>query len=272
MRVSLSTVAFSIVLAGVLLTQNASAAAPLRVGGTGAAIGMIENVGHAFTGTGGAELIVIPGLGSTGAINALADHNLDIAVSARPLKPAERAVGLQQIVVLRTAFVLATSHRHPNGLKTADLPALFAADRPRWDDGSPIRIILRPRSETDTALLGNMFAGMDKAIESMRRRAEVPVTATDQDNADLAERLQGSLTGTTLAQLKTERRRLSAISLDGVEPTLANLESGKYRFAKYLFFIVRADGPADGEKFAGYLRSPQGQEALRNSECLLGGE
>lgn len=272
MRVSFSTAVLSALLAAALLTQNAAAIELLRVGGTGAAIGMIENTGHAFAGTGGARFVVIPGLGSSGAINALADRKLDMAVSARPLKPAERAAGLKQIAIVRTAFVLATSHRHPNGLKTADLPALFAADKPTWDDGSPIRIILRPRSETDTALLGNMAAGMDGVVESMRRRAEVPVAPTDQDNADMAERLQGSLTGTTLAQLKTERRRLSAIPLDGIEPTFANFESGKYRFVKHLYLIARTDGPADGENYVRYLRSPQGEAALRDSDCLLDGE
>ncbi len=122
----------------------------------------------------------------------LLDRKLDIAVSARLLKPAEEAGGLRQFVALRTAFVLATSARSPNGLKVDDLPRVFASDNATWADGSPMRLILRPRSEADNELFARMMAGMDKAIEAARQRAEVPVAATDQDNADLAEKMPGS--------------------------------------------------------------------------------
>ncbi len=160
----------------------------------------------------------------------------------------------------------------PTALKSADLPRIFAAEKATWADGTPIRIILRPRSETDTALLGELFAGMGEAIEAARRRAEVPTAATDQDNAALAERTPGSLIGTTMTQLKTEHRNLHVVPLDGVEPTLANFESGAYRFAKNLYFIVRRDSTAEAQRFVEFLRSPQGVKALRETETLPGAE
>src|ERR1039457_6863942 len=73
----------------------------------------------------------------------------------------------------RSPYVIATSHFNATGMKSADLAGIFAAERPTWADGTPVRIILRPRSDTDTALLGELFAGMTEAIESARRRAEV---------------------------------------------------------------------------------------------------
>jgi phosphate transport system substrate-binding protein len=125
-------------------------------------------------------------------------------------------------------------------MKSADLAKIVAAEKPTWADGTPIRIILRPRSDTDTALLGELFPGMTDAIESARRRAEVPTAATDQDNAALADRTPGSLIGTTMTQIKTEHRNLHAVPLDGVEPTLANFESGAYRFSKSFTSSSRA--------------------------------
>ena len=192
----------------------------LRLGGTGSALGLLQQVGAEFTAAAEIKIDVVPALGSTGAIRALADGKLDIAVSARPLKADESAAGLAQVAVLRTAYVFATSHRNPNGLKSGDLSRIFAADKSAWADGTPIRIILRPRSETDTALLGELFAGMDAAIETARRRAEVPTAATDQDNVDLAERMPGSLIGTSATQLATEHPNLRVVPLDGVAPTL----------------------------------------------------
>jgi phosphate transport system substrate-binding protein len=274
LRTIFSILTALVLVAGLPATDAAAAAQSLRMGGTGSSIGMLRQVGGAFAARAGAgvKIEVVPSLGSSGAIHALADGKLDIAVSARPLKPAEAAQGLHQVLVLRTAYVLATSQRNPNELKTADLPKIFAASKPTWADGTPIRLILRPRSETDTKLLGELFPGMDKAIGDLRRRAEVPIAATDQDNADMAERLPGSLTGTTLTQLMTEHRHLNVVTLDGVVPTLANFESGSYRFVKNLYFIVRPNDAPVAQEFIAFLNSLQGEKALRETGTLPGAE
>ena len=260
------------VVIGALLTQGTFAAEPLRMGGTGSSVGLLGKVGAQFTATGGPGVVVISGLGSSGAIRALADGKLDVAVSAAPLKPAQKADGAEQVMVVRTGFVLATSHRDPKGLRVADLTRIFKADKPVWADGAPIRIILRPRSETDTQLLGNLAPGLHEAIEVLRKRTEVPVAATDQDNADMAQRINGSLTVTTLTQLKAEDRRLTLVALDGIEPTFANFESGQYRYAKKLYFVVRAGGAPAAAKFTDFLRSPQGQAAMRDYYVLPSAE
>jgi ABC-type phosphate transport system substrate-binding protein len=84
----------------------------------------------------------------------------------------------------------------------------------------------------------------------------------------LADRTEGSLVGTTMTQIKTEHRNLHVVPLDGVEPTLANFESGVYRFAKKLYFIVRRDSTPEAQRFVEFLRSPQGVKALRATETL----
>jgi phosphate transport system substrate-binding protein len=263
---------FAVLLAFPLMAGNGAAAETLRFGGTGTAIGMLQQVGAAFAAATGVKVEVVPSLGSTGAIRALTDGVIDVAVPARPLKADEFATGLRQVAVLCTAFVIATSHSSPNGLKGADLAGIFKAENPTWADGTPIRIILRPQSDTDTALLGQLFTGMGEALEAARRRPEMPTAATDQDNAAMAERTAGSLVGTTLSQLKTEHRNLHVVPLDGVEPTLANFESGAYRFAKKLYFIVRRDSAAEAQRFVDFLQSPQGVKALREAETLPGAE
>jgi phosphate transport system substrate-binding protein len=272
MRMSNSRLAIAVFFGCALAAAPSAAQDILRIGGTGSAIGMLQQVGAGFSAATGVKVEVVPNLGSTGAVGALRDGWLDIAIPARPLKPDEAAAGLRQVVVLRTAYVIATSHSNPNGLKSADLAGILAAEKPTWADGTPIRIILRPRSDTDTALLAELFPGMGAAIETARRRAEVPTAATDQDNAAMAERTPGSLTGTTITQLKTEHRNLHIVPLDGVEPTLANFESGAYRFAKDLYFIVPRASSAEAQQFLNFLQSPRGVKALRETETLPGAE
>lgn len=268
MRISNSRLAIAVFFGCALAAAPGAAQETLRIGGTGTAIGMLQQVGAEFTAATGGKVEVVTSLGSNGAIRALADGMLDIAVPARPLKTDETAAGLRQVAVLRTAYVIATSHSRPNGLKDVDLAGIFAAEKPAWADGTPIRIILRLRGDSDTALLAEFFPGMGAAIETARRRAELPTAATDQDNAEMAERTPGSLTGTTVTQLKTEHRDLHVVPLDGIEPTLANLESGAYRFVKQLHFIVPGASSDEAQLFMDFLRSPPGLKALRETEIL----
>ena len=160
----------TVCLAGSLMAAAAQAQT-LRLGGTGGALGMMRQVGAEFTAAAEIKLDIVSSLGSTGAIRALADGVIDIAVSARPLKADEAAAGLRQVTVMRTAYVFATSHHNPNALKSTDLPRIFAAEKAIWSDGATIRIILRPRSEADTALLGKLFPGMDAALETALKKA-----------------------------------------------------------------------------------------------------
>jgi len=120
MSVASSKSAAVALLVLLLTAGQARATETLRVGGTGTAIGMLQQVGAEFSAAG-----------------------------------AETAAGSRRVAVLRTAYVLATSHQSPNELKAADLPKIFLEQIPVWGDGTPIRIILRPRGEADTAPLGD---------------------------------------------------------------------------------------------------------------------
>lgn len=258
--------AIVLMIAGVLPSTHA--AAQLRAGGTGTATGVLEHVAPGFSATTGAWLIVVPSLGSSGAIRAVAENKLDIAIAGRPLRPTEMAGGLTQLGAFRTAFVMATSQRNPKGFKSAELADIYKVPLARWADGTPIRIILRPRTDSDTELLGELFPGMRDALETARLRSELPTGATDQDAADLAERIKGSLTAITTSQIKTEKRDLRIVPIDGVEPTLANVENGTYPFVKKLYVVARAANVADVARFMEFLRSPEGLKLLREAEVL----
>lgn len=255
-----------------LLTVAAStvalAADVVRLGGTGGAFGLLQKLGDAFGAAGGIRVINVPSLGSTGGLRALAENKIDVSVSGRSLRREEVAKGLKVGAIVRTPYFIVTSHHNPKGLNSADLASLYLKPNATWADGSPMRIVLRPRSDSDTELMGQLFVGMAAALEAARSRPDVPTAATDQDNGDLSERIAGSLTGMTGTQFKTEGRRLWAVTLDGVEPTFANYERGTYRYGKTLYFIVRGNDRPEIERFIAFMRSPEGLKILREAEVL----
>ena len=263
---------FFLALAAIVLcmaSPTTGRAEALRTGGTGSIYEALRSLGAAFAATDpGTTIEVIPSLGSSGGIAAVADGALDFSVSARPLKPEEAARDLTEMVFACTPFVLVSSHPNPNGIKSVEVARFFESTTSAWADGTPLRVILRPKSESDTTILGDMFPGMATAIDQVRMRPEVPVAATDQDNAQMAEKIPGSLVAASYTQIVTEKRDLRFVAIDGAEPTLENFERGAYPFTKKYHFVFQPEKSPVVERFIAFLISPDGEKILRDTGNL----
>jgi phosphate transport system substrate-binding protein len=258
-------------LLGVMMAMSQAWGATLKVGGTGAVTELLRQLGPPFTAETGIVLDVIPGMGSSGAASAAADGKLGIAFSSRQLRDKEKARGLNQVAAFTTPFGLVTSRASPESLKRSEIAALYRSDRPRWPDGTPILITLRPTDESDNILLGEFFPGMAEALLHLRKnRSDLSIAATDQDNADLAEKVQGSLTAASLAQVISEKRNLRFVMIDGVAATLENYRNGSYPYGKPLYAIVPSAISPEAQAFVAFLAKPATEALLREAGIVAG--
>lgn len=246
------------------------AAGELRIGGTGAVTDVLRALAPDFTARTGIALVVIPSLGSSGANNAVADGKLGLAVSGRDLRDKEKARGLQVVGVLRTPYGLVTSRPGPDSLASADVVGLYKSAKPLWPDGMPMLIVLRPADDSDNDVLAALFPGMAEALTQLRKRRDLSVAATDQDNADMAERMNGSLVGATLAQIKAEKRNLRFVALDGVMPSLDAYLDGSYAHGKLLYLVAPATPGAEAKAFVDFLAGPAARSRLRDLGLVAG--
>jgi hypothetical protein len=149
-------------------------------------------------------------------------------------------------------------------LSLADLPALFRDPRPTWPDGTPLKIILRARSGSEYPYLIKSVAGMDTALDEAHQRRGVPVGATDQENADLAQRTEGALAIASLVQIRAEKLSLQPLPLDDVEPSIEAVADGSYPFPFRICLLLPAQPSAAGQRFVSFVASDQGQDTLRS--------
>src|ERR1700753_2742204 len=76
---------------------------PLRIGGTGMALGAMTTISAAFVASEtDAAMEVLPSLGTGGGLAAVAAGAIDLALSARPLTDTDRAKGLMSWAYART--------------------------------------------------------------------------------------------------------------------------------------------------------------------------
>ena len=259
-----STLALCVVVFVGVCSQPAAAREPLRIGGAGAATGVIRLLTNDFTRIDGRTAVQIPAdLGSAGGIQAVIAGALDLAVTARPVTAEEAKAGVKDVLWAQTPLAFVSSYPHHLGLKSSAAAQLFASPRATWPDGGPVRLIMRPPNEMDLGAALAGLPGMEAALAAARRRADIPVAATAQDNADLAQKMEGSLTVMGLSQIITERPKLRILPLDGVRPSLDAMGDGSYRLAQTFHLVLPPNPNQPAKRFLVFLSTAKAKRILQ---------
>lgn len=166
----------------------------LRIAGTGAGMALLKVLGARYEKQHpGARVTVYPSLGSTGGIRAVADGRIEIACASRGLSSQEAGLGLAQWTFARTPFVLAVGSSRPEtDLPQAQVADVYAGRVRAWRNGDPVRVILRPRSDTAHAQLAAFGPDLEAALTLAHAVPGAITATTDQDCADHLERATGA--------------------------------------------------------------------------------
>ena len=255
---------------GLSCAAFASASAEtVQVGGTGMGLGFMQAAGKRFEATRpGTTVEVLPSLGSSGGVKALAAKAIDVAIIASLPTTEQTALGLKAGVCFKTALVLATSRPDSPAITRAQLPTIFADPNAAWPDGEPLKIILRGRAGSENAYLIRAVPGMESALDAAYKRGGIPIGSTDQENVELANRTAGSLAVTTLLQIRAEQLSLRPLPLDGTTASVQTLATGAYPFPLDLCLLVRDDSAAAAKALIAFMRSPEGEKVARGFDAL----
>lgn len=260
-----------VLLLDLLAAAPTSLAQTLSVGGTGSSEPIIRVLFEEFRkDVPGATLNQLsPPLGSGGALKALAAKRISLAVIGRPVKAEEAKLVGQSFLLAETPFVLASRDtRQKEGFTLDQLARIFTGEATTWRDGSPIRLILRPRFESDSALLKNMSPAMEKAVDAATQRPGMVTADNDLEALKLINETPGSLGSTTLGLLTTSNARAVPLAINSVAPSLATLKNGSYPWRKPLVVALPPEPDALAERFAVFLRSSKARSILQRQDYL----
>ncbi len=260
-----------LVLLTAALAGAANAAGTVVIGGTGSSGPLMQILADEFRRAHPQVefRVVQPPLGSGAAVRALAAGKIDIAVTGRRLDADDPAESLVAAEFASTPFVMATRDgARTRGFGLAELAEVYRGTLATWDDGRPIRLILRAPTDSDTLSLRALSPEMDAAVQASARRSGMVTAENDLDTLDLAGKVPGALCPTTLGLLRTQGSALRPLPLAGVAPSLRALESGSYPWAKNLFVIHAARPSPAVRAFVDFLRGPAAREAMRRADYL----
>lgn len=234
----------------------------IKTGGTGSALRVISALGDAYKQTRPeVKIVVTRRLGSGGAIRALGVDAIDLALRARPLKPAERSLLFREMEVARIPLAFAGARAYPGPHAGKDCSHLCRrtaglAGRQRVATG----FAPGPRYGGSFAACGPPV--MDRAVGKALARPGMHVALTDREAANALATVPGAFGLTTLTMLVDGPQSLRAFSLDGTAPGLASLNEGRYRMFKPLYLVLRANAAEQVHAWVAFIVSPGGAEIL----------
>ena len=236
----------------------AGAAKEIKIGGTGTALATMKLLGEQFRKKHpDVTITVLPSLGSSGGIKALLGGALDIAIAYKKPSGDEQSKGLTSIEYAKTPFVFLTHKTNRvSNITLQEVADIYNGKTIAWRDDTPIRLILRPDEEASTKILQSISEDMNRAVQNSFKRSGLNTAITDQENADLLERLPGSFGAGSLCQLITEKRNLNILSLNGVRPSVRTLANGTYPYFKDLYIVTGPKSSPLVRLFIAFVFSP----------------
>jgi len=247
------------------ITAGAESGA-ITITGTGSSIGTIQHLAEAYRKKNpGATVTILPSIGSTGGIRAVKANKIDIGLSSRAMRPEERAPELFEVAYGRTPFVFST-HRgnSQSNISLGEIANIYAGQQRSWPDRTPVRLVLRPKTDAYTVFLESLNENIKQASRISYQIPGLFTGITDQDAADQIEKTPGSFGVTSLSLILSEARNIKPLSLGGVVPNVANLESGKYPCFMTMHLIHKKHNPAV-KRFIDFVFSREGQKVLREN-------
>lgn len=258
------TFALSVLLTGVSCSALAET---VRIGGTGAAVGTMKLLGEAFQKAHPEHNVkVLQSLGTSGGLKALQGGALEIAVSARDVNPEEKAAGLSGYKYATTALIFISHPKTPaQPLTNESIAALYSGKQANWSNGEPVRLVLRPKSDSHNKLLVKFSPDVEAAVMAAHAKPGMMLAITDVDAADHVEKTPGAFTTSTLSLVLSENRAFNILPFDGVKPTSQSLADDTYPHTTDMYAVTGATASAGAKQFMQFLRSPQGVQILKKT-------
>jgi len=260
---------FAITAAGMMLgATSALAQEEIVIGGAGSIIPVMQELSKAYLAKNGGDRIrIIPNsVGSSGGIKAVAAGNFAIGLTGRPLKPEEQSSGLVYRELGAMPVVFAVNSGVPvKSLSQAQICSIYQGKAASWKEvgGPDMKLIPLTRNEDDSDK-----ETVRKVIGCYKNLSEAPsvimLTKGSEMKAALGGR-PGTLGLTTHASANGSGGKFNALALDGVAPSPATVQAGKYKLVKAFAVVTRGAPKGAVKRFLDFTASAEGNAILANA-------
>jgi len=206
--------------------------------------------------------INVQGGGSTAGIQATFNKTCNIGSSSRNLKVSEK--GLRVIVIAVDGIAVIVHKDNPiDNLDIEEIRGIFSGEIKNWKElgGKDKEVIPVTREEGSgtRASFEDMIMG-EKAISD--------ACLVQDSNGAVREIIASTAQGIGYISVGLVDEREKAVAIDGVEPNIANLITGKYQFSRPFLLLLLEEPIGEIKKFIDYVLSPEAQDILKHDGLI----
>jgi phosphate transport system substrate-binding protein len=202
-------------------------------------------------------------IGSDAGVNLALSGETDLGYISRELKPAEQGK-VEAVSIGASGTAVAVSASNPVKALTKDQVAkIFSGQITDWKDvgGNPgkIRVLIREAgASTRSAFEAYFYAG----VKATYAPGAIEVTKIDE-TVKAIDSFKESIGMVTMTSATFGNNQISFVTIDGVQATGANLNSGKYQVRRPLYFVYNPTTVKPAIKaFIDFVKGPEGLKIL----------
>lgn len=256
------TVLAAVLTVGLMVIVPTFAAKNLTIKGSTTVLPVSQSCAEAFMNKHSDVNISVQGGGSGVGIASLIDGTCDIADASRPIKDKEITKAeengidpYENVVALDGIAVIVHPSNPVDGLSIEQIKKIYTGEVSNWNEvgGKDMKVVVISRDSAS----GTFETFNELALDDERVRPDALLQASNQAVAQTVSRTKGAIGYVGLGYLSSS---VKPVSVDGVEPTKANVVKGSYKLARELYMYT--DGSPKGlvKDFIDFVLSEEGQK------------
>ncbi len=224
---------------------NAGAPGSIVISGSTALLPLVKEAAVEYQTARPNVKISVAGGGSRVGITQVAQRAVDIGDSDIPA-PNEPSLVDHRVAVV-TFGIVVNPQTGVKNLTTAQIRGIFSGKIANWSQvggrGGPVTIINRPRSSgTRAVLVQKILGGKEPSESGLTQDSSGTVAA-------MVAQTPGAISYVGMAYVKPGQQ--VAVSIDGIQPAVANLESNTYKYWSYEHMFTNGQ---PGAQVAGFIK------------------
>jgi phosphate transport system substrate-binding protein len=212
----------------------------------------------------GVTIEIGKGLGTKPRIQALVEGKIDIALASHGLNVGDiTRQGMAVYEIANVAVVFGVNASVPVAkITTQQICDVYAGKTSNWKSlGGPemeIAARTRPDSEVDTEVVRDNIA----CLKDLKMPEAVKVMPRSGDMANELAATAGAIGMTTMTVVEQSQGKIKALSIDGIDPSVQNVERKAYRFVRESFFVIKLPASPAVARFLEFTRGSIGHTVI----------
>lgn len=202
--------------------------------------------------------INVQGGGSSQGIEAALSGAANIGSSSRDLKPAEKAKNLHEIKMALDGVAIIT---HPDNkvaaLTLEQVKNIYLGNVKNWKEiggqDAPITVV----SREDGSGTREAFSDIVMNKENITNHAII-----QNSNGAIRTTVAGDKNAIGFVSLAIVNDQVKAVTIDGAEPTAANVQAGTYKISRPFLYLTVEQPTGIVKDFIDFVLSPEGQKII----------